>query len=385
MRLSILDRAHTRKGQSDAGALQDTAWLARHAEELGYHRFWVAEHHGVPGVAGSAPTVLVAAIAAATERIRVGTGGVMLPNHRPLVVAEQFGVLEALYPGRIDMGLGRSVGFTNEIRRALGVDKAAADDFRAQLSELLGYFTGSQKFHPGVHAHPPEGLRVPAFILATGAGAEHAAEFGLPLVITAIRGADDMIRLIDRYRSTFRPSAASTAPYVIVARSVAVAKTTEAARELSTSEAWSTAYSRTHGVFPPLLDPDEAAAQTMSPKERDRFDEAMRGPVHGTAEQVGATLRDLAQATGADEILVTTSAFDRERLLDSHRRLAESMGSGRRLAETMGLRAPTSPADSHHRSRAGAQAHTEGSVADPVTRRAESDSDRRTSGHPSIR
>lgn len=142
-RFSVLDRSRTREGHSNAEALRDTVWFARQVEELGYHRFWVSEHHGVPGVAGSAPTVLAAAVAGATRRIRVGTGGVMLPNHRPLVVAEQFGVLESLFPGRIDMGLGRSVGFTDGVRRALGRDKDDADDFAAQLDELLGWFAGT--------------------------------------------------------------------------------------------------------------------------------------------------------------------------------------------------------------------------------------------------
>lgn len=141
-RFSVLDRSRTREGHDAAEALRDTVRLAQEVEGLGYHRFWVSEHHGVPGVAGSAPTVLAAAVAAATRTIRVGTGGVMLPNHRPLVVAEQFGVLESLFPGRIDMGLGRSVGFTDGVRRALGRDKDVADDFAGQLDELLGWFRG---------------------------------------------------------------------------------------------------------------------------------------------------------------------------------------------------------------------------------------------------
>ena len=146
--LSVLDRSRTRVRRDRGGDAASDRRLAQQVEELGYQRFWVSEHHSVPGVVGSAPTVLAAAVAARTERIRVGTGGVMLPNHQPLVVAEQFGVLESLYPGRIDMGLGRSVGFTNGIRRALGVEKDAADDFTAQVRELLGYFAGTQQNRP---------------------------------------------------------------------------------------------------------------------------------------------------------------------------------------------------------------------------------------------
>lgn len=190
-RFSVLDRSRTREGHDAPQALRDTVRLARDIESLGYHRFWVSEHHGVPGVAGSAPTVLAAVVAAATSAIRVGTGGVMLPNHQPLVVAEQFGVLESLFPGRIDMGLGRSVGFTDGVRRALGHGKDAADDFAGQLSELLGYIEGT---HPQVHARPPEGLRLPPFVLATGEGAGIAAAAGVPLVIGDLRDRERLLR-----------------------------------------------------------------------------------------------------------------------------------------------------------------------------------------------
>lgn len=203
-RLSVLDRSRTREGHSNAEALRDTVRFAQEVEALGYHRFWVSEHHGVPGVAGSAPTVLAAAVAAATRRIRVGTGGVMLPNHRPLVVAEQFGVLESLFPGRVDMGLGRSVGFTDGVRKAVGRDKDAADDFAAQLDELLGWFTGTSP--TGVHARPAEGLTVPPFVLAMGEGAAVAARAGLPMVIGDLRNREKMRRGIDHYRNHFRPS-----------------------------------------------------------------------------------------------------------------------------------------------------------------------------------
>ncbi|TCO40142.1 luciferase family oxidoreductase group 1 [Kribbella antiqua] len=243
--LSVLDRSRTRVGESEAETLRGTLELARQVEELGYKRFWVSEHHSVPGVVGSAPTVLAAAVAANTSRIRVGTGGVMLPNHQPLVVAEQFGVLESLYPGRIDMGLGRSVGFTNGVRRALGVD--SADDFAAQVQELLGYFEGTQQNQ--VHARPGEGLRVPPFILAIGEGALLAASLGLPLVIAGRPGAE---LLVDRYRAAFKPSTWAPQPYVVLAVTVAVAATTEEARQILLPEAWSSAYSRTRGVFPPL-------------------------------------------------------------------------------------------------------------------------------------
>ncbi len=325
-RFSVLDRSRTREAHDAPQALRDTVDLARRIEALGYHRFWVSEHHSVPGVAGSAPTVLAAAVAAATSTVRVGTGGVMLPNHQPLVVAEQFGVLESLFPGRIDMGLGRSVGFTDGIRRALGRDKKDAGGFAAQLGELLGYFTGDQSAHPQVHAHPAEGLRIPAFVLATGAGAQVAATAGLPLVIAAARGEDEMLRAIDGYREAFRPSPWGERPYVVLSGTVAVAGTSEEAARLLVPEAWASAYSRTRGAFPPLAPADEILARPMSDRERELFDDARRGHIHGTGDEVADALEKVLGRSGADEYLVTTSTYDRGALLDSYRRLARLVG-----------------------------------------------------------
>ncbi|WP_333768122.1 LLM class flavin-dependent oxidoreductase [Streptomyces sp. IBSBF 2435] len=319
---SVLDRSRVREGEDAPRALRDTVALAREAEAMGFHRFWVAEHHGVPGVAGSAPTVLAAAVAAATSRIRVGTGGVMLPNHQPLVVAEQFGVLESLFPGRIDMGLGRSVGFTDDVRRALGRGKDAAGSFGEQLTELLGWFTGDRDAHPRVRAWPAEGLRPAPFLLATGSGADLAAELGLPLVIGGIRGEDAMLRAVDRYRAAFRPSAWADAPHVVLSGTVAVAPSAAEARRMLIPEAWSTAYSRTHGVFPPLAPAEAIEARTMTAAERGRFDAALAGQVHGAPGEVAAALSSLLGRSGADEFLVTTSTYDRRRLLDSYRLLA---------------------------------------------------------------
>ncbi|MET9610463.1 LLM class flavin-dependent oxidoreductase [Streptomyces sp. NPDC006512] len=324
--LSILDRSRTRAGHPAAQALRDTVELARAAEELGYHRFWVSEHHSVPGVAGSAPTVLAAAVAASTRRIRVGTGGVMLPNHQPLVVAEQFGVLEALFPGRIDMGLGRSVGFTNGIRRALGRDTADADRFEEQLAELLGWIDGTQRAHPEVHARPAEGLAVPPFVLATGEGAGIAARAGLPMVAGDLRGRTRLVETVERYREEFRPSAWAAEPYVVVSGTVAVAATEEAARRILVPEAWSLAHSRTRGTFPPLRPAEEVEALAMTPKERELYEGALAGHIAGTEEQVAAELARVAELTGADELLVTTSTYDRTALLDGFGRLARIAG-----------------------------------------------------------
>ncbi|WP_155054259.1 LLM class flavin-dependent oxidoreductase [Streptomyces blattellae] len=319
-RFSVLDRSRTREGGTSAEALRDTVRFAQRLEGLGYHRFWVSEHHGVPGVAGSAPTVLAAAVAGATRTIRVGTGGVMLPNHRPLVVAEQFGVLESLFPGRIDMGLGRSVGFTDGVRRALGRDKDDAEDFAAQLDELLGWFDGTSP--TGVHARPAEGLAVPPFVLAMGEGAAIAARAGLPMVIGDLRDRDRMQRGIDHYRAHFRPSPRASEPYVVVSGTVAVAATPEAARRLLIPEAWSMAYARTHGTFPPLPPAEHVEALTMTARERGFYESGLSGHIAGTEEQVAHQLEILLKETAAQEVLVTTSTYDRAALTDSYRRLA---------------------------------------------------------------
>ncbi|MGP3987060.1 MsnO8 family LLM class oxidoreductase [Streptomyces sp. 3N207] len=368
--LSILDRSLIREGEHPGQALRETVRFAQQAEELGFLRFWVSEHHAVPGIAGSAPTVLATAVASATSRIRVGTGGVMLPNHQPLVVAEQFGVLESLFPGRIDMGLGRSVGFTDGIRKALRVGKDAADGFSAQLSELLGYFDGTGP----VHARPAEGLRVPPFVLAVGSGAAVAAAHGLPLVIGASRDERRTREAVETYRAAFRPRAdgpalhgtklhgtssqrtamhgtssqgtathdttsqgtathdavsygtAHAAPYVVVAVNAAAADTREEAELLQLPEAWATALSRTRGTFTPLVAPEEVQGRAMSAKERAAFDEARQSQLRGTAAQVTDALAGLVERTGADEILLTLNTYDPDDRIGSYRRLAEAAG-----------------------------------------------------------
>ncbi|WP_055499960.1 MsnO8 family LLM class oxidoreductase [Streptomyces albus] len=382
--LSVLDRSLTREGEPSGRALRETVRFAQQAEELGFSRFWVSEHHAVPGIAGSAPTVLAAAVASATTRIRVGTGGVMLPNHQPLVVAEQFGVLASLFPGRIDMGLGRSVGFTDGVRKALGVGKDAADGFSEQLSELLAYFDGTGT----VRARPAEGLRVPPFVLAVGSGAAVAAAHGLPLVIGAARDERRMREAVDVYRETFRPREAAApsasadgsgpaagpaggadarqggwagaaglggapdgdgptggergaagpdgpaaypaAPYVVVAVNAAVAGSRERAELLQVPEAWSTAVSRTRGTFTPLLPPEEILSRVMSEKERAAFDAARQSQLWGTADEVADELASLVSRTGADELLLTLNTHDPADRLDSYRRLAEAAGMARR-------------------------------------------------------
>lgn len=320
--MSVLDRSHVKQGHSPQRALRETVRVARAVETAGYHRFWVAEHHGVPGVAGAAPTVLASAVAAQTSRIRVGTGGVMLPNHRPLLVAEQFATLAALFPERIDAGVGRSLGFTAAVRRALGAGRDEAAQFAEQLAELRSRLTGDDPVHDEVPV-VAAGAHVPLFVLATGSGADIAARMGLPLVIAAPRGDERMVEAVDGYREQFVPTTAGSAPHVVLSRSVSVADTEQRARRLLLPEVGAGVRSRRTGVFPPLTPEDEINPDTMRQRERTLFENSLSRTVFGTDEQVLEQLDRLFARTGADELLVTTSAHDTERLLDSHRRLAE--------------------------------------------------------------
>ncbi|WP_037571265.1 MsnO8 family LLM class oxidoreductase [Phaeacidiphilus oryzae] len=319
--LSMLDRSRIRTGEDAPAALRATVRLAQRAEALGLHRFWVSEHHGVPGVAGSAPAVLAAAVAAATSRIRVGTGGVMLPNHRPLVVAEQFGVLESLFPGRIDLGVGRSLGFTPAVRAALGV--AERGDLRSQLDELMGYFTPEGV--RGVRARPSLEVSVPLFVLATGPGAavETAAELGLPLVLAAARGEEQLYAAADRYHA----AAPGGRGRLLLALDVAVADTAAEARALLLPEAWSGAYARSRGDYPALPGVAEALAAPLSGREREDVERSLGAAVFGPEAVVGERLADLVERTRAAELLATTSTPDRDELLASHRRLARLLES----------------------------------------------------------
>ncbi|GEO95432.1 MsnO8 family LLM class oxidoreductase [Kocuria turfanensis] len=320
--LSLLDRASTRRGSTEAEALARVLDRAQRAEELGYHRFWVAEHHGVPGIAGSAPAVLMAAAAARTRRIRIGSGGVMLPNHQPLVVAEQAATLQALHPGRIDLGVGRSLGFTAAVRDALRTGKEAADRFGADLAELLAHLSGTA----AVTARPRDHAATPVFVLATGAGVDVAARAGLAVVLGGPAlfrpGPEGATAVLERYRERFRPSSWWPQPYVVVSANVAVAGTREAARRLLLPEARALAVSRTRGEFPPLEPAGPADPQALPDRERRLVEESLAASVHGTAPEVRAGLERLVARTGADELLVTGGAYDLEAQAESDRRLA---------------------------------------------------------------
>ena len=233
MRLSLLDRSRTRAGHPDAEGLTGSVARAVWAEELGYDRFWVAEHHAVPGIASGAPPVLMAAVGAATSRIRIGSGGIMLPHHQPIVVAEQVRMLEALHPGRVDVGLGRSSGFTAPVREALRETPDAADRFADDVRELRDLLAGR-----GAVTVRPAGGPVPVYLLATGRGVTLAAELGLPVVVGGpALWSEELPSALAVYRRDFRPSPDADAPQVLVSLDVLVADDTATARELALSEA----------------------------------------------------------------------------------------------------------------------------------------------------
>jgi luciferase family oxidoreductase group 1 len=324
MQLSLLDRARTRAGETDAAALTGTVDRAVGAERLGFERFWVAEHHGVPGIAGAAPAVLLAAVAGRTTTIRLGSAGVMLPHHQPLVVAEQFATVSAFAPGRVDLGLGRSPGFTPPVRRAL---RETERDFAADLAELRAYLTGTAD----ITLHPQPAGAVPLFVLATGRGLQVAAELGLPVVVggplLGVAGDPEPgLEALAGYRRAFRPSAQQPEPRVAISLDVLVADTAAEAADLLLPEAWAMAQARTTGVFPPLEPVAQIRARTLSPRQQQYVERAVAGAIAGTAAQVASRLAELLERTGAAELVASSSTSDRAALAASDASLAELFG-----------------------------------------------------------
>ncbi len=316
--LSVLDLATVGDGTTPAQALADTAALARAAERLGFRRFWVAEHHAMASVASSAPPVLIAHLAAATSSIRVGSGGVMLPNHAPLVVAEQFATLEALHPGRVDLGLGRAPGTDHLTTRALR--RAAAlthDTFPDDVVELLGYFSPDRCAHPT--PTPGPGYAPEVWLLGSSTfSARLAAALGLPFAFAYHFAPRLLDQALEAYRDGFVPSAGLLAPRVMVGVSVVCARSDDDARYLAGPSALQT-LQRSVGRPGPLPRPETAAAYAYTPSERAFLGDALAGHVIGGPETVRAGLEELVRRTGADELIVSTrvhSLEDRELSLD---------------------------------------------------------------------
>lgn len=322
MRLSLLDRSRTRAGRSEQAALTDSVERAVAAEELGYHRFWVAEHHAVPGIASGAPAVLLAAIGQRTSRIRLGSGGVMLPNHRPLLVAEQFLMLEALTPRRVDLGLGRSLGFTAPVREALGRTAASTEEFADEVAQVRDLLEGTAP----LTARPVAEAPPPIHVLATGAGLEVAAQLGLGVVLGGpVLLAEDMGERVAAYRRTFRPHRGS-APHVMVSMDLLLADTDAEARELALSEVWAMVRSRVTGAFPPLEDPARIREKETTARERDRVEQALATAWAGSPATLRPRVQRVLEATAADELLAAGATFDRAALSASDTQVMELLG-----------------------------------------------------------
>ncbi len=322
--LSLLDRSRTRVGEPDTAALRGTVARAAQAEQLGYDRFWVAEHHGVPGVAGAAPAVLLAAIAGATTEIRLGSAGVMLPHHQPLVVAEQFATLSAFAPGRVDLGVGRSPGFTAPVRRAL---RQTDRDFAADIAELRRFLDGTAE----ITLHPQSDGPVPVHVLATGSGLPIAAELGLPVIVGGPLlgvGGDPApgLEALAGYRRAFQRSPQQPEPRVAISLDVLVADTAAEAADLLLPEAWAMAQSRTTGVFAPLEPVAAVRAATRTSRQQQYLDGTAAAAIAGTPAQVERQLAELLDRTGAAELVATGSTFDRAALTASDAALAAMFG-----------------------------------------------------------
>jgi luciferase family oxidoreductase group 1 len=308
-RLSVLDLAPITQGSDAASALRHTLDLARHAERLGFHRYWLAEHHNMPGIASAATSVVIGHVAAGTRTIRVGAGGIMLPNHAPLVIAEQFGTLESLFPGRIDLGLGRAPGTdmatAHALRRTLASDPEA---FPQDVLELMGYFSPPEG--RSVRAVPGAGLRVPLYILGSSTfGAQVAATLGLPFAFASHFAPAQMTAALHIYRSAFRPSPQLAEPYAILGVNVVAAETDEEARFLATSARESFANLR-RGMPTTLPPPSRAFEKDVVTFGEAPLEEVNSIAMVGSPATVLEGLKRFIALTASDELIVVSHIYD---------------------------------------------------------------------------
>ena len=321
---SILDLSPIAEGSDAATSFQRSLDLAQHGERWGYNRFWLAEHHGMPGIASAATSVLIGHVAAGTSRIRVGAGGIMLPNHSPLVIAEQFGTLEALHPGRIDLGLGRAPGSDHTTARALRRNLSSdADEFPQDVVELMDYFAGSTR-RP-VQAVPGAGLDVPVWILGSSLfGAQLAAHLGLPYAFASHFAPQMMMQAIAFYRDNFKPSATLAKPYVITCVNVIAADTDEHAAYLSTSLQQFMLGVIT-GRPAPLQPPVDDMAALWGPAEQHAVQQMLGHAFVGSPATIQADLQEFLAHTQADEVMATVNIFDQDARIYSYQLRAESL------------------------------------------------------------
>jgi luciferase family oxidoreductase group 1 len=321
---SVLDLSPITQGSDAAHSFKNTLDLARHAERWGYKRFWLAEHHGMPGIASAATAVLIGHVAGGTSTIRVGAGGIMLPNHSPLVIAEQFGTLESLYPGRIDLGLGRAPGSdqvtAQALRRNLSSDP---EEFPRDVQELADYFSVSPR--QAVRAVPGTGLNVPLWILGSSLfGAQVAAAFGLPFAFASHFAPAQMMAAIQMYRSGFRPSRNLEKPYVMLGFNVFAADSLAQAKFLATSMQQAFVNLRS-GRPSQLQAPSEGYIEGLGAHERAILDQVLSCASIGTAATVRADLNKFIKRTGADELMITSQIFDHTARLRSFEIAADSL------------------------------------------------------------
>ena len=307
---SVLDLAPIVQGATVADALQRSRELAQHAERLGYRRFWLAEHHNMPGIASAATAVVIGHVAAGTSNIRVGSGGVMLPNHPPLVIAEQFGTLAALFPGRIDLGLGRAPGTDQLTARALRRGRNnSADTFPQDVIELQGYFRPAQE-DQAVQAVPGAGLAVPIWLLGSSLfSAQLAAMLGLPFAFASHFAPEQLHEALEVYRGEFRPSADWSHPYAMACIAVFAADTDAAATRLFTSLQQSFVNLR-RGRPAALPPPVERMDGLWSPAEKTMVSDSFREAVVGSPETVRGGIEAFLERTRVDELMVTAAIFD---------------------------------------------------------------------------
>ena len=315
--LSILDLSPITEGSNAAQSFRNTLDLARHGERWGYQRFWLAEHHGMPGIASAATAVLIGHVAGGTSTIRVGAGGIMLPNHSPLVIAEQFGTLESLYPGRIDLGLGRAPGSDQLTARALRRNLAPdADQFPQDVVELMDYFAATQRH--AVRAVPGAGLNVPIWILGSSLfGAQLAADLGLPYAFASHFAPAQMMQALALYCATFRPSAHLEIPYVMLGFNVFAADSEDEAQFLATSmqQAFVSLRSGHPKRLPP---PEDGYMNRIGPPERALLDQVLSCSAIGSSDTVKLKLEAFIEQTGADELMITSQIFDHSARLRSY-------------------------------------------------------------------
>ena len=324
VKLSVLDLAYIGEGSTPADALANALDLAQHAEAAGFGRFWLAEHHNLAGIASAATAVCICHVAGGTKTIRVGAGGIMLPNHSPMVIAEQFGTLATLFPDRIDLGLGRAPGTDQHTLQALRRDPGASEYFPQDVVELHGLL-GPPQENQAIHAIPGEDTNVPLWILGSSLyGAQLAAMLGLPYAFASHFAPQALMQAVSIYRERFKPSAQLAEPYVMVGCNAIVADTEDEAKRLFTTpqQQFTRMVRGTRGQLPPPVDDIESF---WSPMEKAQASSMLACSFYGSTATIKAELTPLIEATGADELMVAAAIWDHPARVRSFELLAQAM------------------------------------------------------------